>query len=128
MEVTCERELGEDGPGTIVLVRLGKPEEVAEGEFRCAFQLQGLGNSQVQYAHGVDGFQALQMAMEGIRNDLEKSGRSFSWQGGEAGDTGFPRAVPAFYGTEFSQRINRLIDEEVERFAREAQERSVQRL
>lgn len=127
MEAACERELREDGSGTVVLVRLGKPEQVAEGEFRCAFQLQGLGNSQVQYAHGIDSVQAMQNALEGIRSGLEKSGRSFSWQGGEAGDVGFPRSVPTFFGLEFSRRINRLIDEEVEQFAREAEKRAVQR-
>jgi hypothetical protein len=48
MNCICERELREDAEGKPITARLGKPEQVTEGEFRCAFQLQGLGNSQVQ--------------------------------------------------------------------------------
>ena len=119
----CERECRDDSD-ELIIVRLGRPVKVGDGEYQCAFQLQGVGSSPIQHAHGTDCFQALQLAMEGIRTGLDRSGRSFSWEGGEAGDPGFPRMVPAFYGQAFSQRVNRMIDEEVERFARQAQERS----
>lgn len=123
-EFIAERVYHNESGEAQITVRIGRPERVAEGEYRCAFQLLGLGGSPILYAYGIDGFQALQMALEGIRAGIEKSGKSLFWQGGEAGDVGFPRTVPVYYGPEFAQRINRLIDEEVERFARQAQERS----
>jgi len=58
------------------------------------------------------------MALEGVRLLLERSGARLSWSGGQAGDAGFDRFVLNLFGPEFSQRLNRMIDREVESFAR----------
>ncbi|MDI6760533.1 MAG: hypothetical protein QMD05_06870 [Candidatus Brocadiaceae bacterium] len=124
-EPICERKLIEIENGSkkkAVTVRLGRPKKLQKDEWICTFQISGLEDSRVQHAYGTDGFQSLIMALEGIRVALEKSGKNFLWEGGEKGDTGFPRFVPMFFGLEFSQRIGHLIDQEVNQFSTKAQQ------
>jgi hypothetical protein len=67
----AEREFQLRGPAErTVCVRIGIPEPDPKGcgNFRCPFQVTGLSNDAVQYAHGVDSFQALNLAFSGIRN------------------------------------------------------------
>lgn len=69
--VIAERELQLRGPADrIVRVRIGAPEPdpVQGGDFRCAFQVVGLSNDAVHHAHGVDSFQALNLAFVGARS------------------------------------------------------------
>ena len=67
----AEREFQLRGPAErAVWVRIGVPEPDPRGadNFRCPFQVTGLSNDAVQYTHGVDSFQALNLAFAGIRN------------------------------------------------------------
>lgn len=115
----CVRELSSETPDgkRTVKVAIGKPEKRHDSEFACPFQIIGLDNSEAQYAYGVDCFQALIMALEGIRATLEKTGKSLTWIGGEKGEHGFPRFVPSFYGLDFSRRLEELIEREIRLFA-----------
>jgi hypothetical protein len=106
------------GSRTKVTVALGMPRKAATGEWACWFQVRGLGADQRREGHGIDAFQALLMAFEGIRFTLGRKARSLAWEGGMAGDTGFPRFVPAFYGVKFARKIERFIDGELRRFSR----------
>jgi hypothetical protein len=63
------------------------------------------------------------MAIEGVRNTLEKSGRQLTWVGGEEGDIGVPMTVPMAFGLGFANRLSRMIVREVERFGPKAQRR-----
>jgi hypothetical protein len=65
------------------------------------------------FSGGVDGFQALIMALVGIRAMLDRSGIELTWCGGEKGESGFPYVVPMGWGAAFSRKIERVIDEEV---------------
>jgi len=125
-EFLCVRELKNETSDNrdIVTVSIGKPERRNEGEFLCPFQVVGLENSDLQYAYGVDCFQALIMALEGIRAILEKSGKSLTWIGGQKGDHGFPGFVPSFYGLDFSRHLHGVIANEIKRFTEKAQRRS----
>lgn len=117
-EFLCVRELSNETPDgkKTVRVAIGRPEKRHESEFACPFQVIGLENSELQYAYGVDCFQALIMALEGIRANLEKSGKSLTWIGGEKGEHGFPRFVPFFYGIDFSRHLDELIVSEIRLF------------
>lgn len=106
-----------------VIVKVGKPRKQRGGNWACPFQISGLGLRKIEYGHGVDSIQALLMAIEGIRTRLEQSGKQLTWDGGDPGDTGFTRFVPTFFGVDFCKRIDRLIDREVQRFARTAETR-----
>lgn len=99
-------------------VRLGVPEFVATYEWRCAYQVDlGPGKDAVRHAYGVDAFQALTLALVGIRVHLETSGFTFTYEGGEPGDHGLPSFIPQFYGLEFAQRMEQLVTEETEKYA-----------
>jgi hypothetical protein len=126
IEFLCERELttGASDDSKTVKVSIGKPEKANENEFACPFRITGLGNSDVQYGRGIDCFQALIMALEGIRASLERAGNSLTWAGGQQGEHGFPRFVPSFYGVDFSRHIDELIETEIRRFAQRAQRES----
>lgn len=108
------RQYSDDKP---VLVRIGKPRKISANEWECAFHITNIGMNEIQYGHGIDGLQALIQAIEGSRDFLRKSGYQLSWEGGEDGDTGIPRYVPTFYGPDFTEKLIKMIDSEVESFA-----------
>jgi len=69
----AERTLQLRGPAErTVVLRIGAPEKdpAHRGDFRCPFQVVGLSNDGVQYAHGVDSFQALNLAFAGLRREV----------------------------------------------------------
>jgi hypothetical protein len=117
--VIVERTLrSEGGAARPVQLRLGMPRPSPKGDWECPYQIVGLGKSRSQVAYGLDGMQALLMAVEALRVTIEESGERLAWEGGENGDHGLPRVVPAFFGLAFAQRMSKLIDQEVERFSR----------
>jgi hypothetical protein len=70
-EPIAERELHLRGPADRVvraIIGAPEPDPLRGGDFRCPFQVTGLSDDAVQYAHGVDSFQALNLAFAGIRN------------------------------------------------------------
>lgn len=89
----AEREFQLRGPAErTVIVRIGVPEPDPKGggNFRCPLQVTGLSNDAVQYAHGVDSFQALNLAFAGIRNLVKTNAEvlasfhadfSLTWEG-----------------------------------------------
>ena len=119
--VIATRKLHTAGPRQgEVTISLAKPTREPGGDWVCRFRIEGLGCQRLNFAHGVDAFQALQLALEAIRLMIDESGRKLTWV--EAGRAGFPRYVPSYFGPVFERRLNRHIDREVLRFAR-AQER-----
>jgi hypothetical protein len=131
METQDQRWIGtralngvKDGHVLRVEASVGEPVEVTRGEWRCAFRIADAGRENVQYAHGVDSIQALILALEGIRGAIAAIGGECSWEGGEPGESGFPRFVPQFYGAAFSRKLEAMIDSEVRTFAEEAHKRA----
>ena len=105
------------------VIRIGKPRKVSEAEWECPFHVSNAGMPLVACGHGIDALQALVQAIDGCRVFLERSGTTFRWEGGENGDTGVPRFVPAFFGAQFANRLGRIVDREVEKFAHLSTER-----
>lgn len=97
------------------------PRRVSKTEWSCGYSINGLKNRVVDDVRGADAMQSLILALEAIRLELDGTRCSFSGGGDE--DTGFPRFVPMYFGPEFSSRINKLIDKQVERFSRAAEAR-----
>jgi hypothetical protein len=97
-EVVAERELERlrsesGGEAASVVVRIGKPEPdpKPDGDWRCPFQITGLGDDAILFAHGVDAVQALELCFQyiGIRlEDAQARGIPLRWLGDE--DLGFP--------------------------------------
>jgi hypothetical protein len=111
------RRLRVRGSRRTVLVRLGKPRRAGR-DWRVPVQIRGVGSAELLDGFGVDAIQAVINALEGIRVTLAKSGQHLTWVGGRSGDTGFPRVVPNIGSPQLRQRLEQLIDREVEHFVR----------
>lgn len=124
-ELIAERRLWVEGePDKAVILRIGKPRPDPKGDWVCPVHVQGLLNdTQQQSGYGVDAVQALMNALEAARYMLDRSGLALTWSGGEPGDAGVPRLVPAFFGLTFARTIEAHIDREVENFAKAARDK-----
>jgi hypothetical protein len=126
----ASRKLTDQTTGETVVVLLGRPEMVSgvsAEEWRCGFLIEGATPEPIRYAHGLDAFQSLSLAIEGIQVALANSNRQLTWEGGEPGDTGFRRSVPLAFGLSFAREIDSLIDEKIQDFADVASERAKQK-
>ena len=104
LQAIAERTFVLTGPDTRnVVARIGAPEPDPSHPtaFRCPFQVTGLSNDDVQYASGVDSFQALNLAFAGIRRAIQTNASvlaafhkdfSLTWEG-QAWELGIPRWV-----------------------------------
>lgn len=112
--VIAERSLQRrDSPRRMVVVSLGKPRRTkGSQDWECPFQLRGLGARRVEYAYGADGFQALTMALEGIRYFLDRSRVPLVWKGVLEDGTGFQRVIPLLPEPGDTRRLERLVDRE----------------
>jgi hypothetical protein len=87
--------LRDDTATAEVLVLLGEPRPgQAQQELLCTYQITGAGDEKVRSAHGVDAFQALQLALSVLGVELEvlnkKLGGKLRWECDDAGGLGFP--------------------------------------
>jgi hypothetical protein len=96
-----------------IAIKIGLPEKVCDDEWHCPYSVGG----QSSHAHGLDAFQALFMALTGVRAALDNLGMQLKWRGGKVGDHGVPRLVPHGFGVAFSRKIEEFIDSEVNQFA-----------
>ena len=72
-EVIAERRLvlvRSDGSKREILVMLGKPQRFPGSDCYCPYQIVGFSTQNVRYGAGVDGFQALQLALRQIATEL----------------------------------------------------------
>lgn len=121
-DIIAERQLVVEGePGKSVVLTIGKPCPDPRGDWVCPVEVQGVGESQQLNGYGVDAVQALMNALEAARYILDQSGLTLTWPGGEPGDAGIPRLIPASFGLVFARKIEAYIDREVEDFAKAAE-------
>ena len=117
------RRLERMDTGAAVTVQLGRPRGRRPGEFECPYRVRGLGPVKVGRAFGEDSVQALQLAFEAVRLELEPYAAILTWDG-EPGETGFPQYVPYAFGGRFRKRLETLVTREIEREARRLELRS----
>ncbi|XYH95093.1 DUF6968 family protein [Sorangium sp. So ce1128] len=108
-----------DDPGRSVMVAIGQPLEVQPGEWACPFTIDGIPRPRSDRGLGIDGISALLNALHAIRYALEASGVLVSWEGGEPGDAGFPKLMHYAFGFAFAQRMERMIDDEIQKLVDE---------
>jgi hypothetical protein len=102
-------------------VMIAAPQQVTANEWKCAVGLKpSNGTETIEHALGEDAFQALILSIELLRLRVRDKYSSLKWIGGEPGDAGFPKTVPAFFGLAFAKRLEQLLDDEIERFAKNA--------
>lgn len=108
-----------DDPTKSLTVRVFAPERVAPDEWSCAISVAaGTTNLAERRVFGIDGLQALALAIEALRLDVEDQAGAWTWAGGAPGDPGLPRVVASPFGREFSARLNRQIDAAIDRHAK----------
>lgn len=95
-DVIAERELEaeKDAKSCTVTVRLGRPVKSEDApDYRCPYQVVGIGDDVVRSASGVDSIQALELAfkMLGVELYLRYKEFAFTWLGDP--DIGFPKPV-----------------------------------
>src|SRR5262249_27643545 len=89
------RRVFESNNGTPVGLTIGVPECVPGSDWGCAVQITGLdtGLRRPRYLFGIDGLQALHLAMECAAAELEMRKRELMWLG-DKGDLGMPKFLP----------------------------------
>jgi hypothetical protein len=117
------RHLARTDTGAAVTVQLGRPRRRRTGEFECPYRVRGLGRAKIDRALGEDSVQALQLAFEAVRLELEPHAAILTWYGA-LGETGFPQYVPYTFGGRFRKRLEAMVSREIEREARRLEHRS----
>jgi hypothetical protein len=108
-------EHGVTGRKVVVSIGLPRPQRLSKhGDWECPFLIEGIGESKVERAGGVDSLQALIMAIEGVRVRLEQSGRNFFWLDPNIG-ADIPLYVPTTWGKPLVERVRVAIERETVR-------------
>ena len=121
----AERELARrDVVGGHIMVRLGIPEPDPKSpdgrDWRCPFEIVGLGDDPIQYGHGIDSFNALQNALIFIRALLLRSKIPLRRELTKTNDIGFPMSAPIAYGLRFQRKLERYMKAEVKKRGQKA--------
>jgi hypothetical protein len=80
-------------PARELQLELGKPfldSDPSRG-WTCPYIIRGTEGARVQLVHGIDAVDALLVAMQSARADLEGAGLVVEYEGSERGDTGLPK-------------------------------------
>jgi len=124
--ILAKRVLRTDS-GRQVEVRLGKPSRAAN-RWRCPFQLVGLYDDQVFSGVGIDGFQALYSALEGIRTKVAESRLRLYVPDTEPLYLGFPMFIPEFLGLDVYEKLERVVLRNIQRTVRESKSKFERRV
>jgi hypothetical protein len=104
--------------GKAVILTIGVPQPVPGSDWGCALQITGLNSSlcRPRYVFGIDGLQALHLAMKFAAAFLEPE---LSWFG-KKGDLGMPKFLPELPKLQ-QDRLEAIVQRETTRFWRRAQ-------
>jgi len=120
-----------DAVGGLVVVRIGSPElPPGDDVWRCPFVILGLGDDSIRFGKSIDSMAALQNAIVGIRSTLVRSGIPLRWEGfseDAENHTGFYMVMPSGFGLAFEQRMEKMIEAEIEERVRPLRERHERR-
>ncbi len=92
-EVIATRELDIADSRAKVIVGIGAPKKFPDSsDYYCPYEIRGLGNDKIRYAGGIDGIQALLLALQMVGAELytseEGKAGTLIWVGQH--DLGFP--------------------------------------
>ena len=107
--------------GKPVVVTLGVPQAVPGSDWGCALQITGLATPwrKPGYVFGIDGLQALHLAMECAGDVLESTNVELEWLG-QNEDLGMPRFLPWLPKPQ-QARLQAIVEREVSRWVRRAE-------
>jgi hypothetical protein len=107
--------------GKPVVVTLGVPRAVPGSDWGCPLQITGLNTAwrRPKYVFGIDGLQALHLAMQCAGAALESTKSRLEWLG-QTEDLGMPRFLPWLPKPE-QDRLHAIVEREVTKWARRAE-------
>jgi hypothetical protein len=105
--------------GSDVIVTVYQPHLIQSEQWKCGFTILGLPEALEDSSYGVDSLQAVEMAFQGIRVHLERSGETLTWLDGEPGYLGIARIIPDSHGTRIERHLTKLVEEELARLLEE---------
>jgi hypothetical protein len=105
-----------------VRVRVGHARRAPEGDWECRYEIVGIGKPRRMRVFGVDGLQAMPLAMVALRSDLETWGKDLRWLEWPA-YRGVPEQVSTLLPEDAARRVSRVIKREMKRFGDEVRRR-----
>ena len=104
--------------GTPVVVTLGVPQAVPGSDWGCPLEITGLNTTwrRPKYVFGIDGLQALHLAMKCAGAVLQAAKLKLEWLG-QTEDLGMPRFLPALPKLQ-QDRLEAMVEREATRFWR----------
>ncbi len=107
--------------GKPVVLTIGVPQPVPGSDWGCVLQITGLNSSwrRPRYVFGIDGLQALHLAMKCAAAVLESSEQELAWLG-EKGDLGMPKFLPDLPKPQ-QNRLEAMVLREATKFWRRAE-------
>jgi hypothetical protein len=115
------RRVFQSANGKPVVLTIGVPQAVPGSDWGCALQVTGLNTSwrRPRYVFGIDGLQALHLAMKCAGAVLESAKLELEWLG-QTEDLGMPKFLPSLPKPE-QDRLEAMAEREVIRFWRRAE-------
>lgn len=109
--------------GKPIVLTLGVPRPVPGSDWGCALQITGLNTTwrRPKYVFGIDGLQALHLAMQCAGAVLESATPRLEWLG-QAKDLGMPKFLPPFPKLE-QDRLEAILEREAAKFWARVQRR-----
>jgi len=107
--------------GKSVVVTLGVPQAVPGSDWGCPLQIIGLNTTwrRPKYVFGIDGFQALHLAMQCAGAVLESTKSKLEWLG-QTEDLGMPKFLPWLPKPQLD-RLEAMVEREVTKSLRRAE-------
>ncbi len=101
-----------------VVLTIGVPQPVPGSDWGCAVQITGLNSGwrRPRYVFGIDGLQALHLAMKCAAAVLETAKPQLAWLG-EKGDLGMPQFLPELPKPQ-RDRLEAMVEREATKFWR----------
>jgi hypothetical protein len=107
--------------GKPVVVTLGVPQPVPGSDWGCPLQITGLNTTwrRPKYVFGIDGLQALHLAMQCAGAVLQSAKRKLEWLG-QTEDLGMPKFLP-WLPKRQQNRLEAMVEREVTKSLRRAE-------
>jgi len=115
------RRVFQSANGKPVVLTIGVPQSVPGSDWGCAVQITGLNSGwrRPRYVFGIDGLQALHLAMKCAAAVLESTKPELAWLG-EKGDLGMPKFLPDLPKPQ-QNRLEAMVEREATKFWRRAE-------
>jgi hypothetical protein len=114
------RRVFQSTTGKPVVLTIGVPQPVPGSDWGCPLQITGLNISwrRPRYVFGVDGLQALHLAMKCADAVLESRKGQLTWLGGK-GELGMPKFLPELPKPQ-RDRLEAMVEREADKFWKRA--------